>query len=133
MAKFFDRGGHSISAKQWLRYQGDSEYRCVAYDSIPSCDCGVATWWLGVKPGYDSAAEPPPLFETAIMGGAYAHLYVQYSTEAAAREGHCRTVINLLAGQRPWFFATGSGGAVKREGLATPALGIDLPRVPQSV
>lgn len=104
MSEYFDRQGTPISVDDWGRLFEDRDYQRIDYTEIEG-GISVSTVWLGLNHNYGAGA--PVIFETMIFcdheGYPYEQTDVRYPTEVAAREGHARTVADLVAGRRPWF------------------------------
>lgn len=105
-AHFYNRRGEPIDHAEAQRLWSDRNYRLVAQDVVDN-DADeplseVMTMWLAFD--YTHGDNGAPLFfETFIIGGRWDGRHTRYPTENAARQGHVITVINLCAGQRPWF------------------------------
>lgn len=111
---YFDKQGQPITMRQWteLRWDRDgdnsatgiSDYARVGYTELAG-GVWVSTVWLGMDHGWGMGR--PVLFETMIFckhdNYPYDSAQMRYCTEEEAREGHDRTVLDLIAGHRPWF------------------------------
>lgn len=103
----YDRQGKPITFEQWgaLRWKDDgtrSEYPRIELTELEG-GISVSTVWLGIN--QMPLVNGPWIFETEIFGGPHDQERVPYHTEAEARQGHDRTVQDLIAGRRPWFLS----------------------------
>lgn len=105
-ARFYDREGKEIGGDRARRLFGNRRYRVVAADVIPAQGSWVrvelTTTWIGVD-YHQRNGHPPKIFSTRISGGRFGGLSVRYATETEAKRGHHRALVQLLAGQPPWF------------------------------
>ncbi len=96
MSEFYDRKGRPMELMEWAKAV-ESEGRVVAKDNIKGQR--VSTVWIGIDHRFDEG--PPLIFETMIFGGPHDQYCDRYSSEAAALDGHNRTVAAIREGRDP--------------------------------
>lgn len=111
---YFDRRGERINAERWGELHDDDAYVRIGLDVYPSIEdvadnpldpaalATISTVWIGIDHGFGRTLGPL-IFETMIFGGEFDNQLTRYHSEAAAADGHFRTVDDLRHGRRPWF------------------------------